>query len=225
MPHLDARLQAALHLIRAETHADIGSDHAHLPIRLAQLGRVTRGVIVEVNPGPLDHARVNVARAGLTDRLEVRAGNGLAPLAPGEVQSASMTGMGAQTMLGILTRTPDRAPDALVLQPNDSPEPLRRWAQERGYHVAAEVLAPGFWRYPVLRLERQSGPDPAYAALPEAAALRYGPLLLREGGVLLRQQVWADVTRLTPLAAPGRAAEHDLHVAQSAAAWLSENGK
>lgn len=225
MPHLDARLQAALHLIRAETHADIGSDHAHLPIRLAQLGRITRGVIVEVNPGPLDHARVNVVRAGLTDRLEVRAGNGLAPLAPGEVQSASMTGMGAQTMLGILTRTPDRVPDALVLQPNDSPEPLRRWARERGYHVAAEVLAPGFWRYPVLRLERQSGPDPAYAALPEAAALRYGPLLLREGSGLLREQVAADIARLTPLAAPGRAAEHDLHVAQSAAAWLSGNGK
>ncbi|WP_229784071.1 class I SAM-dependent methyltransferase [Deinococcus sedimenti] len=225
MPHLDARLQAALHLIRAETHADIGSDHAHLPIRLAQLGRVTRGVIVEVNPGPLEHARVNVARAGLTDRLEVRAGNGLAPLAPGEVQSASMTGMGAQTMLGVLTRTPDRVPDALVLQPNDSPEPLRRWARTCGYHVAAEVLAPGFWRYPVLRLERRAGPDPAYAALPEAAALRYGPLLLCEGGMLLRQQVWADVTRLTPLAAPGRAAEHDLHVAQSAAAWLAGERK
>ena len=225
MPHLDARLQAALHLIRAETHADIGSDHAHLPIRLAQLGRITRGVIVEVNPGPLEHARVNVARAGLTDRLEVRAGNGLAPLLPGEVQSASMTGMGAQTMLGILTRTPDRVPDALVLQPNDSPEPLRRWAQERGYHVAAEVLAPGFWRYPVLRLERQSGPDPAYAGLPGNAALRYGPLLLREDSELLREQVAADIARLTPLAAPGRAAEHDLHVAQSAAAWLSGIGK
>ncbi len=225
MPNLDARLQAALHLIHADAHADIGSDHAHLPIRLAQLGRITRGVIVEVNPGPLEHARANVARAGLTDRLEVRAGNGLAPLAPGEVQSASMTGMGAQTMLGILTRTPDHVPDALVLQPNDSPEPLRRWAQERGYHVAAEVLAPGFWRYPVLRLERQSGPDPAYAALPEAAALRYGPLLLREASGLVREQVAADIARLTPLAAPGRAAEHDLHVAQSAAAWLSGSGK
>lgn len=225
MPNLDARLQAALHLIQAETHADIGSDHAHLPIRLAQLGRITRGVIVEVNPGPLEHARANVARAGLTDRIEVRAGNGLAPLAPGEVQSVSMTGMGAQTMLGILTRTPDRVPDALVLQPNDSPEPLRRWARERGYHVAAEVLAPGFWRYPVLRLERHPGPDPAYAGLPEAAALRYGPLLLREGSGLLREQVAADIARLTPLAAPGRAAEHDLHVAQSAAAWLSGDGK
>lgn len=220
MPNLDARLQAALHLIQAETHADIGSDHAHLPIRLAQLGRITRGVIVEVNPGPLEHARVNVARAGLTDRLEVRAGNGLAPLAPGEVQSASMTGMGAQTMLGILTRTPDRVPDALVLQPNDSPEPLRRWARERGYHVAAEVLAPGFWRYPVLRLERHPGPDPAYADLPGNAALRYGPLLLREGPPLLLERVRADIARLTPVAAPGREAWDELAAAREALAWV-----
>nr|WP_255639527.1 tRNA (adenine(22)-N(1))-methyltransferase TrmK [Deinococcus betulae] len=216
VPSLDARLSAVLALVQARCHADIGSDHAHLPLRLLQLGRIERGIIVELNPGPLAHARRNVARAGLGERLEVRAGDGLAPLALGEVDSVSITGMGAQTMLGILTREPLRVPPALVLQPNDSAEPLRRWAWAHGYGLRQEALVAGHWAYPVLRLERRPGPDPVYDGLPLDVALRYGPHLLRCGDALLRQQVQADVHRLTPLAAPGRPAQADLSLAQTA---------
>lgn len=220
MPVLDARLEAALALIRGPVHADIGSDHARLPIELVRRGHVQGAVIVELNAGPLDNARRAVALAGLTGRIEVRAGNGLAPLRPGEVSSASLTGLGAATILGILRRAGAGTPDAVVTQPNDSPGALRTWAREAGFHVRAERLAPGFWTYPVLRFERHPGPDPAYDGLPLAAALRYGPLLLRGGGALLRQQVCADVTLLTPLAAPGRPAEAELRTARAALAWL-----
>ncbi|GBF07694.1 SAM-dependent methyltransferase DUF633 [Deinococcus aerius] len=213
---LDARLEAALHLIRSEVHADIGSDHAHLPIRLIREGRVGRCVVVELNPGPLALAQRKVARARLEDRIEVRAGNGFAPLRPGEVDSASMTGMGAGTMVGILDRAGERRPPTLVLQPNDSPRPLRVWAREHGYHLTAERLIAGYWPYPVLRLDRAGGTDPAYASLPLNAALRYGPHLLREGSGLLREQVEADIARLVPLAAPGRTAQMELEAARDA---------
>lgn len=215
-PALDARLEAALHLIRSEVHADIGSDHAHLPIRLIREGRAGRCVVVELNPGPLALARRNVARARLEDRIEVRAGDGFAPILPGEVGSASVTGMGAGTVAGILGRAGERLPPALVLQPNDSPRPLRVWARENGYHLMAERLIAGYWPYPVLRLERAAGTDPAYTGLPLDAALRYGPHLLRAGPELLREQVRADLARLTPLAAPGRTAQTELETALAA---------
>lgn len=205
-----------LNQIRAETHADIGSDHAHLPIRLVQTGRVRRCIVVELNPGPLAHARQNVALAGLQDQIEVRAGSGLAPLDPGEVQSASLTGLGANTILGILQSGAERLPPALVVQPNDSPKTLRQWARANGFHVVDEALAAGFWSYPVLRFEARPGPDPAYLDLPEEAALRYGPHLLRAGDPLLRRQVWADIERLTPLAAPGRPAQSELETTKAA---------
>lgn len=221
MPVLEARLEAVLGLIRAESHADIGSDHAALPIELIRRGHVGRGVIVELHAGPLEVARRNVSGAGLLARIEVRAGDGFAPLAPGEVQSASLTGMGAQTMLGILDRAGERLPPALILQPNDSPRPLRVWALAHSYHLRAERLAGGHWTYPVLRLERLDGTDSSYTGLPLDAALRYGPHLLRGGEPLLRQQVWADIVRLSPVAAPGRPAQGELAVAQAALAWLN----
>ncbi|MDL2343244.1 tRNA (adenine(22)-N(1))-methyltransferase TrmK [Deinococcus sp. MIMF12] len=224
-PTLDARLEAVLSLICAESHADIGSDHAKLPIRLIREGRIGRGVIVELNPGPLALARRNVARARLEAVLEVRGGDGFGPLAPGEVESASVTGMGAGTVAGILSRAGERLPPALVLQPNDSPAPIRTWARANGYHLTAERLIPGHWPYPVLRLERAGGNDPAYAGLPLAAALRYGPHLLREGSTLLRRQVWDDVVRLTPLAAPGRTAQVELDTARAALDVLGETGR
>ncbi|MFC5848463.1 tRNA (adenine(22)-N(1))-methyltransferase TrmK [Deinococcus petrolearius] len=217
---LDARLGAVLALVRAEVHADIGTDHARLPVALIRSGRARRCVAVDLNPGPLAQARRNVAGAGLAGRIEVRPGDGFAPLRPGEADSASLCGMGAATIRGVLERAGVALPPRLVLQPNDSPEPLRVWAQARGYHLTAETLAAGYWLYPVLALERADGPDPAYAGLPPAAALRYGPLLLRAAGAALREQVEADLRRLTPHAAPGRPAERELATAQEARAWL-----
>ncbi|WP_295821309.1 tRNA (adenine(22)-N(1))-methyltransferase TrmK [uncultured Deinococcus sp.] len=223
MPTLDARLEAALHLIRADVHADIGSDHAALPVELVRRGHARRAVVVELTPGPLAVARGGVARAGLTDRIDVRAGNGFAPLAPGEADSASMTGMGARTILGILARAGETAPPALVLQPNDAPGLLRAWALAHGHHLVAERLAPGFWTYPVLRFERRPGPDPAYAGLLQAAAVKYGPHLLRAADPLLLAQVRADVARLTPLARPGRPAQDELAAAHDALEWCSNH--
>ena len=221
LPALDARLEAVLELIRADTHADIGTDHARLPVRLVRDGRVSRCVAVELNPGPFALAQRMVARARLTDRIDVRQGDGFGPLLAGEVQSASVTGMGAYTIRGILERAGERLPPALVLQPNDSPRWLRLWARERGYHITAERLLPGYWAYPVLRLERAEGEDPAYAGLPDTAALRYGPLLLREGADLLRAQIEADRARLTPVAAPGRESWQELAEAQAALDMLA----
>lgn len=221
MPVLDARLEAVLGLIRAESHADIGSDHGALPIELIRRGHIQRGLIVELHPGPLLHARQNIEKASLHSRIEVRPGDGFAPLAPGEVQSASLSGMGAQTILGILDRAGERRPPALILQPNDSPRPLRVWALAHGYHLSAERLVEGHWIYPVLRLERLEGCDGAYAGLPLDAALRYGPHLLRHGEPLVRRQIWADIVRLSRVAAPGRPAQSELAVAQTALAWLN----
>ncbi|MFB9991710.1 tRNA (adenine(22)-N(1))-methyltransferase TrmK [Deinococcus oregonensis] len=214
---LDERLEAVLALLHTGTHADIGSDHAKLPLRLIQTGRARRCIVVELNPGPLALARRNVARAGLDNQIDVRSGNGFSPLHPAEADSASITGMGAGTIAGILRRAEEGVlPPTLVLQPNDNPAPIRVWARESGYHLTDERLIDGYWPYPVLRLLRHPGPDLAYQDLPLAAALRYGPHLLREAGPLLAARIQADVLRLTPLAAPGRTAQLELDAAQDA---------
>ncbi len=211
-----------LALIRAETHADIGTDHAALPLALIEAGRCGRVIAAELHPGPLRLAQMAVMRAGLSQQIEVRQGDGFVPIAPDEVQSASLTGMGARTIRAILTRA-SWLPPQMVLQPNAEPEVLRGWAQSHGYHLTAEALVAGFWRYPVLKFEQSPGPDPAYAGLPRAAALRYGPHLLKSADPHLHAELNAQVQRLSKLAAHGRPQVlAELRVVQDALAFLPE---
>ncbi len=135
------------------------------------------------------------------------------------MDGASLTGMGARTIVGILERAGDALPPRVVAQPNDAPERVRAWAMRRGYHLAGEALAPGFWTYPVLHLRRAPGPDPAYEGLPLELATRWGPLLLRARDDLLRARLEADVTRLERAAPFGRPeVARDLALARAALA-------
>ena len=225
LPPLDERLRAVAGLIQAGLHADIGSDHAALPLFLLHSDRAERAVIVEKTSGPLEVAHRAVTRSGLEARVQLRLGDGLAPLHLHELESVSLTGMGARTMLAILERGRNlgRVPEALVLQPNDAPGLLRAWGRVHGYHLTAEALAAGFWRYPVLRLERSGDPDPAYAGMPEAAALQYGPHLLRQAHPLLLEEVQAQLARLEDLERHGKPEVlRDLRTVRSALAWMEQ---
>lgn len=221
---LDPRLGGVLQLIAAPRHADIGSDHAQLPLALVASGRCQTVVAVELNAGPLAVARQAVREARLEGRVSVRQGDGFAPLQPGEVDSASITGMGARTILGILERAA-WLPSALVLQPNAEAALLRRWAYERGYWLSDERLLPGFWNYAALRLERAPDlhPDPAYEGLPLEAALHCGPWLLRRRDTLLLAELQRQQTRLRgllPHARPQILAEWEK--VQAALAYLEQ---
>ena len=89
--------------------------------------------------------------------------------------------------------------------------------------LEAEALVDGYWPYPVLVLSRTDGPDPAYAGLPLAAALRFGPRLLREGHPLLRRVLADAYGRYAPAAAPGRPAERELRAVLEALTYLGWN--
>ena len=184
MNMLSPRLQAVADLILGPRHADIGTDHAQLPLYLS--ARLDRVIAIEMHAGPLERARKALAGSA----VELRAGDGLGPLMLGEVDNLSICGMGALNIRDILLAGLDKLTPQLVLQPMDNARPLRRWAREHGYHLQAEVwLEP----YSVLDLRCAAGPDPAYLGLPAAAAEFYGPLLVRQPAYrqwLESQQQW-----------------------------------
>lgn len=219
---LDARLKAVLQFIRAEAHADIGTDHAALPLALIRSGRCQKVIAVELNAGPLQLALSAVQQAALNQQIEVRQGDGFGPIAPREIQSVSLTGMGARTILSILKRAA-WLPPTLILQPNAEPEVLRAWARVSRYHLTQEALIAGFWRYPILKFEQTLGADPAYLGLPLQAALRFGPHLLRSADPQLQAELSDQKRRLSVLAVPGRQSVlSELQTVEQALAWLGQ---
>jgi len=178
---LETRLQTVADLINAPIHLDIGSDHAHLPLYLLQSGRIQKAFVIEKNLSPFKRSQ----KALESYCAEVRLGDGLEPVQKGEVDSLSLCGLGALRIAKILAKHPERVPPKVVLQSNDTAEPLRVWASESGFHLKHEDIVQGFWRYNVLAFVKAEGNDAAYHGVPKTAALRYGPLLLKAQHPLL----------------------------------------
>lgn len=132
MTVLSARLSAIADLCPpGRTVADIGSDHALLPLALLRSGRAPRVIAVDLSPGPVAQLRALAHRhAG----LEARAGDGLAPLRPGEAATLVLAGMGGRLIARILSAAPAvvAAAERLILQPNEDLMWLRGALAELG---------------------------------------------------------------------------------------------
>lgn len=50
--------------------ADVGTDHAYIPIYLMQNGVIPQAVAMDINQGPLLRATENIRRYGLTGRIK-----------------------------------------------------------------------------------------------------------------------------------------------------------
>ncbi|MMZ51197.1 tRNA (adenine(22)-N(1))-methyltransferase [compost metagenome] len=140
---LSQRLQYIMEQIPAGSRlADIGSDHGLLPVAAVRSGRVPQAVAGEVNDGPLRAAQKQVAEAGLTDRIAVRKGDGLAVIKVDEVDVITIAGMGGALIATILEQGKDKLVSVkqLVLQPNVGEDILRRWLIEHQWVLTSEHI-------------------------------------------------------------------------------------
>lgn len=169
--------------------ADIGTDHAYLPVHLVKEGCVQRAIASDVLPGPCRAAEKTIREAGLTTQIEVRCGDGLATLQPGEADTIVLAGMGGPTMTAILERSPDVLSQAqcLLLQPMGGAATVRRWLYEHGWFIEAEelVMERDHW-YEILAAH------PGKRPCPREALLWLGPVLTEKRHPLL-QEYAADV--------------------------------
>lgn len=136
---LDPRLSLAFDLYDdCELAADIGTDHAYLPIALLKAEKCRRMILTDVSPDALENARDHVIRAGLSHRAELRLGDGLAVVSE-PVQAVSILGMGGRTIAGILRSGASLLQGASLLLSahTDLPE-VRRAVMEIGYRLIRE---------------------------------------------------------------------------------------
>jgi tRNA (adenine22-N1)-methyltransferase len=144
MLKLSDRLEKICSMIaRGERVADIGADHALLPIALFERG-VTRALILsDIRPGPLEKARANTERRLPGAAFDIRLGSGLAPLAMGEADVVVIAGMGGLLIADILSADPEKSRSfgRYILQPRSAADKLRVRLAELGFIIWDEALA------------------------------------------------------------------------------------
>ena len=121
--------------------ADIGTDHAYLPVWLWLEGRVRRCLACDLRPAPLRRAR-ETARAHGAEGIQFLLCDGLSGIRPEDVDTISIAGLGGEKIAAVLERAPWTADGAhrLLLQPMTRAEVLRRFLADHGYAIQRERL-------------------------------------------------------------------------------------
>lgn len=143
MIELSKRMQSVADMIQpCDAVGDIGCDHAFVSIYLVEQHRAKRVIASDVRRGPITIAKRNIEAMNLSDQIEIRMGDGLDTIVPGEVNAVVLAGMGGMLMIDILERGEEVVTrcDQLVLQPQSDIEKVRRYLAEKGYHLADEQM-------------------------------------------------------------------------------------
>lgn len=141
---LTERLRRAADLVpRCHAIADIGTDHAYLPLALLEEGRIEKAIACDIHKGPLERAALHIKDRDKEKEVELRLGGGLAPIRTGEVEGVVIAGMGGLMMMDILEADFDKAQALqwLVLQPQNHTAELKRYLSTHHFIIEKEELA------------------------------------------------------------------------------------
>ena len=138
---LNPRLTSAAEFVRQGARfADVGTDHAYLPIFLLGEGRISYALCTDINEGPLASAVANAREAGLHEKMDFCLTDGAAALSGYGITDMAICGMGGDLIASIV-RAADYLRDEsinLILQPMTKQEALRESLYLMGYEIVAE---------------------------------------------------------------------------------------
>ncbi len=138
---LSKRLTAALGCVRQSAIlADIGTDHAYLPIYAVEKGITSRAVAADINEKPLASAMANIEKCGLTDRITCVLTSGFDGLDGYGITDAVIAGMGGELIASIVTAADFIKKDGfrLIIQPMTMQDAARRALFECGFSATDE---------------------------------------------------------------------------------------
>ena len=155
-------LMAANMLKKGKAVADIGTDHAFLPIHIIKEQIADRVFACDIAEGPLSVARANVQKYKLEDKIELRLADGLKGIKPFECEQITICGMGGETIADIIDAAEwVKSPKvSLVLQPMSCDDRLREFLILNNFEIEQEKAVVSQGRvYTVMRVVYSNKPQ------------------------------------------------------------------
>ena len=157
---LNARLLSAAEMVRQDAiFADVGTDHAYLPLFLLEEGRIKRAFCSDINRGPLDSARRNATERGLEDKITFVLADGATALSDNGITDYAVCGMGGELIAKIIEDSPHLYDESLrlILQPMSRQGVLRKFLAKEGFEVERECFSLDAGKYYVALQTRYTG--------------------------------------------------------------------
>lgn len=143
MQELSKRLLIVANMVDKDSVvADIGTDHAYIPIYLVEQGICTKAIAMDVNQGPLERAKEHILASGLFEHISTRLSDGLEKLTDDEADTYVIAGMGGPLMVSILRNRIDllQAGKTLILQPQSEIYEVREFLITNQYEIIKEEM-------------------------------------------------------------------------------------
>jgi Predicted SAM-dependent methyltransferase len=160
--------------------ADIGSDHAYLPVQLVEQKVIDFAIAGEVAKGPMSRSKADIEKFGLQKKIDVRLGDGLAVINESDnIDTVVIAGMGGILIQDILTRATKEQlthVKTLILQPNIGEPLVRKWLMDNNFEIIDEdILEEDHHDYEIIKARSTSQKKSL-----NAAQLLMGPILMKK---------------------------------------------
>lgn len=123
--------------------ADIGTDHAYIPIFLYKNNRIKRGIACDISKGSLQKAKDNIKKYNLQDKIQTRLGNGLEKISlQDNVDTVIIAGMGGMLMIDILEKGKYILENVkeLILQPQKDIDKVREYLHKNNFKIIDDEM-------------------------------------------------------------------------------------
>ncbi|TMS99210.1 tRNA (adenine-N(1))-methyltransferase [Apilactobacillus kunkeei] len=188
--------------------ADIGSDHAYLPVYLMKQKQIEFGIASEVAKGPLDNAIQEIKAEGLSDRIDTRLADGLLSVQPEDkIDCVTIAGMGGTLIKNILENGKSHLSgnELLILQPNVGEDRLRTWLMNNQYEISDEtILREDGHTYEIIVAKKID--EPVKYTEQE---IKFGPFLLKQHSDVFVEKWENEIERIEMVIDQMNLAKHD----------------
>jgi len=190
--NLSLRLKTVADMVTKDYKiADIGTDHGFVPISLIERKMIPFAIAMDVNQGPLEIAKDNITRAGLTDKIEVRQSDGFENLKPDEVDCAVIAGMGGNLIIKILYEQLQvtRSLKECIIQPQSEWKKMRGFLLEHNFAIIQEELVKDAGKYYLMMKVTANKPERDW----NEVELAFGKLLIEHKNPVLLEYLQKEV--------------------------------
>ena len=195
MIKLSKRLSIVASLIDSNNIIDVGCDHGLLDIYLAQINKDRKIIVSDINENALNNAKDNIKKYKLSNQIEARLGSGLDTLNDNEVDTLVISGLGANTIVGILHNNIFKLKNIknIIIQSNTNLSFLREKVTKLNYYIEEEIqVKENNIIYTIIKFvkgkKRYSKKE-----------LYFGPILLKKNNKLFKEYNDIEKNKLTHL--------------------------
>jgi tRNA (adenine22-N1)-methyltransferase len=155
--------------------ADIGTDHALLPVELVLSGKVKKAYAVDNKNGPFMRAQQYIKASGCEALVEAMLSDGLSSVAE-DADCWIIAGMGYETAAQILDQRPQvQVNQQLIIQVNHGVDNLRKYLMNNKWQIIDERIIYDAHYYQIIKAVRVNS-----VIRLRTEDIDYGPLLRKE---------------------------------------------